>query len=149
MLGEGYFSAGNLKEAQRYWELAIAKEPDNVSGLNNLATCLLAISGSNAERAIDLVCKADSISPNNADILDTWGEALLAAQRPKEAVNKLEMAVRIDNNRIDTRNKLITAYDALGMKAMSEAQSRVLRSIEEAQSNATLDKNKSPTEKTP
>lgn len=149
MIGEGYFSIGNLKEAQRYWELAIAKEPDNVNGLNNLATCLIAISASNAERAIDLVSKANSISPNNADILDTWGEALLAAQRPKEAVNKLELAIRIDNNRIDTRNKLITAYEALGMKAMSEAQSKVLRSIEDAQSKATRENSVLPADKAP
>lgn len=147
MIGEGYFSVGNLKEAQRFWELAIAKEPDNISGLNNLATCLIAISASNADRAIDLVSKANSLSPNNADILDTLGEALLAANRPKEAVNKLEMAIRIDTNRMDTRNKLITAYEALGMKAMAEAQSKVLRSIEDAQSKATLEKKLIPEEK--
>jgi len=78
LIGKGYFSIGNLKEAQKHWELAIAKEPENAIGLNNLATCLIAISASNADRAIDMVSKANSISPNNADILDTWGEALLA-----------------------------------------------------------------------
>ena len=148
LIGKGYFSIGNLKEAQKHWELAIAKEPENAIGLNNLATCLIAISASNADRAIDMVSKANSISPNNADILDTWGEALLAAKRPKEAVNKLELAIRIDNGRIDTRNKLITAYEALGMKAMAEAQSRVLRSIENAQSKATFESNVLPAEKT-
>lgn len=147
LIGEGYFSLGNLKEAQKYWEMAIAKEPENVNGLNNLATCLIAISASNADRAIELVSKASSLSSNNADILDTWGEALLAAQRPKEAVNKLELAIRIDNSRMDTRSKLVTAYEALGMKAMAEAQSKVLRSIEDAQTKATLEKNLLPAEK--
>jgi tetratricopeptide (TPR) repeat protein len=146
LIGEGFFNVGSLNEAQKYWELAIEKAPDNINGLNNLATCLIAISASNADRAIDLVSKANLISPNNADILDTWGEAFLAANRPKEAVNKLELAIRIDNNRMDSRIKLITAYEALGMKAMAEAQSKVLRSLKDAQSKATLEIQIIPTE---
>ena len=111
LIGEAYFRKGKFEDARRHWELAVAKEPDNFEGLNDLAVCLIAISESNADRAIELVSKANSVSPNNADILDTWGEALLAAKRPIEAVNKLEMAIRRDKNRIDTRKKLITAYD--------------------------------------
>ncbi len=130
MIGEAYFRKGKYGDAQRYWEKAIAKEPDNFEGLNNLAVCLIAISESNADRAIELVSKANSVSPNNADILDTWGEALLAAKRPHEAVNKLEMAIRRDRNRIDTRKKLIAAYETLGMKEMAEKQAEVIHSLE-------------------
>ncbi len=149
LIGEAYFSVGNLQEAQNYWELAIAKEPDNYAGLNNLASCLIASSASNVDRAIELVSKANSISPNNANILDTWGEALLVAKRPKEAVNKLELAIRIDKDRIDTRKKLINAYEALGMQEMAEAQAKVVLAIEKAHSNATLENNLLPVEKPP
>ncbi len=130
LIGEAYFRKGKLEDAKRHWEMAIVKEPDNYEGLNDLAVCLVAISAANADRAIELVSKANDISPNNADILDTWGEVLLAANRPREAVNKLESAIRKDSNRIDTRKKLIAAYDAIGMKEMVTAQKKVLLTLE-------------------
>ena len=126
LLGETAYEGGDLKEAQRYWELAIAKDPDNFGALNNLAFCLVAISASNAERSLELVSRANSISPNNADILDTWGEILAIANRTKEAVNKFERAIRIDINRIETRRKLIAAYEALGMSELAEAAKVIL-----------------------
>ncbi len=92
-----------------YWELAIAKDPDNFVVLNNLASCLVTLSESNVERSLELVSRADSLAPNNADILDTWGEVLAIANRTKEAINKFELAIRIDGKRIETRQKLIAA----------------------------------------
>ena len=148
LIGAGYFNIGNLKQAQQQWEMAIAKEPDNFVGLNNLANCLLAMSATNADRAIELASKANSLSPNNADILDTWGEALLAAMRPKEAVNKLELAIHIDKNRIGTMKKLITAYEALGMNEMAKTQSEVVRSIEKFQLQPTHENNLLPADTT-
>ncbi len=130
LLGERAYSIGNLKEAQRYWELAIGKEPGNFSALNNLASCLATLSDSNVERSLELVSKANSISPNNADILDTWGEVLAIGKRPKEAVNKFELAIRFDNNRIETRKKLIKAYEELGMSKDAEAQSKAIKMLQ-------------------
>ncbi len=148
LLGESAYAVGNLGEARRYWELAIAKDPENFGALNNLAFCLAMLSATHVERSLELVSKANSISPNNADILDTWGEVLAIANRSKEAVNKFELAIRIDRNRIETRRKLIAAYETLGMREMAEAQSKVILSIEAANAKKKLQNNELPIEKT-
>jgi tetratricopeptide (TPR) repeat protein len=132
ILGEGYFANGNFIEAQRYWELAVTKEPDNFVALNNLASCLVAISASNVDRALELVTKAGTLAQNNPDVLDTWGEVLALANRHREAITKFEMAIRLNVARIDIRRKLVAAYEALGMTEMAESQTKVIADLEKA-----------------
>jgi len=145
MLGEAFYSQGKFESARKYWELALEKEPENFAVLNNLATCLVVLSTENADRAIEMVdraiemvVKADSIYPNNPDILDTFGEVLLMAKRPKEAIPKLERVIRQDPNRIETRRKLLSAYEASGMPEMARIQSGLIQravSAKEIKSN--------------
>ena len=142
LVGEGFYARGNLTGAQKYWEMALAIEPENFAVLNNLASCLVAISASNAEHALEFVVKANSLSPRNADILDTWGEILLVANRPKEAINKLERAISIDKNRMETREKLVTAYQAAGMKGMEEAQLKAIQDVKQDNARKQLEKEK-------
>ncbi len=130
LFGEEFYARGNFEAAKKYWEAALEKEPENFQALNNLATCLIALSPSNADRAIEMVSKANSILPNNADIFDTWGEALLAAKRSQEAINKFEMAIRINPKRVETRKKLVLAYEASGMSEMIKYQEEAIRRIE-------------------
>jgi len=139
LLGQGHFVNSNFTEAQRYWELAVAKEPDNFAALNNLASCLIAISSSHVDRALELVTKASAIAPSNADVLDTWGEVLVLANRPKEAINKFELAIRLDLGRMETRQKLVSAYKILGMMADAEQQSKVIATMEESNTRTPLD----------
>ena len=130
ILGEKYFAMGKLNDAREHWESALEKEPNNVTALNNLANCLTAISLSNVDRSIELVTMADSLSPNNADILDTWGEVSLAANRPRDAVNKFELAIKNDSKRTDIRKKLIVAYQAAGLNAMAATQLELVQRLE-------------------
>jgi len=132
MLGDACYETGNLREAERYWRLAVEKDPNNFVVLNNLAFCLIEISPSNVDRALELVVQANSLSPKNADVLDTWGGVLMAANRPKEAVNKLELALQLDRGRIETRRKLKLVYDSLGMKEMSAMQAKLVKAMEES-----------------
>ncbi len=131
-LGEGYYKIRNLSEAERYWTLAVAKEPNNPVALNNLATCLVELSSDNAEKAMELVVHANELSPNNADVLDTWGLVLMAAKRPREAVNKLEQVLRMNQGRIETRRKLKSVYESLGMKEMAEMQVKLIQGLEQS-----------------
>ncbi len=147
IIGEEYFKKGELKGAQYYWELAFNKEPENFTVLNNLATCLVAIAPSNAERALVLVTKAIAISPNNADILDTWGDVLVAAKRPKEAINKYELAIRKDKVRLDTRRKLVVVYQSLGMIADANAQLKEIQRLELVIEKELIEKNVQPNTK--
>jgi tetratricopeptide (TPR) repeat protein len=131
-LGEGYFGIGRVKDAQEHWELALKGDPNSVVGLNNLALSLAQMQPPNLERAMELAARAHAIAPQNPSVLDTFGEILLIADRPKEAVNKLELAIRYDNERIGTRKKLVTAYQAAGLNDMANAQSAVIEQIESA-----------------
>jgi len=140
LLGEGHFVNGNFTEAQKYWELALVKEPDNFAALNNLASCLIAISSSHVDRALELVTKAIAIAPGNPDVLDTWGEVLVLANRPKEAINKFELAIRLDLGRIETRQKLVAAYKALGMLDDAEQQTKVIAEMEQSITRTPLSK---------
>ena len=139
MLGEGHFVNSNFKEAQKYWELALVKEPDNYAALNNLASCLIALSSSHVDRALELVAKASAIAPTDPNVLDTWGEVLVLANRPKEAINKFELAIRLDRGRIETRQKLVAAYKALGMIADAEQQSKVIAEMEQSNARTPLE----------
>jgi tetratricopeptide (TPR) repeat protein len=131
-LGEGYFGIGRIEEAQKHWELALQGDPNSVVGLNNLALSLAQLQPPNLQRALELASRAHAIAPQNPSVLDTFGEILLIADRPKEAVNKLELAIRYDNARIGTRKKLVIAYQASGLNDMAIAQSAVIEQIESA-----------------
>ena len=141
ILGEGHFANANFIEAERYWEMAVAKEPDNFVALNNLASCLVAISASNVDRALKLINKAGTLAPSNPDVLDTWGEVLALANRHREAVNKFEMAIRLDvaRVRIDIRRKLVASYQALGMTEMAESQSKVIADLERSNAKTPVE----------
>ena len=128
-MGDECYIQGDLKGAMKYWESALEKEPTDCTVLNNIASCLVKISPPNVDRAIELITKANSILPDNPDILDTWGEIMLAANRPKEAIPKFEKAIRLDKSRMETRKKIIVAYEACGMKEMADAQSKVILTL--------------------
>ncbi len=144
-LGEGYFGIGKVEEAKEHWELALLGDPNSVVGLNNLALSLAQTQPPNLERALELASRAHTIAPQNPSVLDTYGEILLLADRPKEAINKLELAIRYDNARIGTRKKLVNAYQAAGLDDMAKAQSVVIEQIASAnasqESPAPLQKN--------
>jgi len=149
LISDGLYSKKDFRSAQKYLELAVAKEPENPVVLNNLATCLVEISTDNANRSLELAGKANALSPDNATYLDTWGEILMIANRPKEAINKFERAVRIDYERINTRRKLVAAYKANGMDAMANAQSKVIQDIEKAKAKEQVKTSNDSNEKTP
>jgi tetratricopeptide (TPR) repeat protein len=137
-LAEGYFEFGNAKEAMKNWELALAKDPNNIGALNNLALVLAKMSDANVERSLNLLNKALSLSPGNAEILDSLGDVLMMAKRPKDAINKFELSIRNDSSRIKTRKKLVGAYELNGMDDMAAALKKVIQKMENAQSDEQM-----------
>ena len=130
LLAEGYLETGNNKEAIRNWELALGKNPNQVSALNNLALVLAKESENNIDRSLELLNKANALSPNNAEVLDSLGDILIMAKRPKDAINKFELAIRFDTQRIGTRKKLVDAYQSNGMEDDAKTLSKVIEKME-------------------
>lgn len=148
-LGEAYYGIGRYDEAEMHWELALKGDPNSVVALNNLALSSAIKPQPDLKRAVELISKAQAIAPQNPSVLDTYGEILILSQRPKEAINKLELAIRYDNDRIGSRKKLVSAYQAAGLNDMAAAQSQVIEQIEasekaekEAAKDATKDNSK-------
>jgi tetratricopeptide (TPR) repeat protein len=130
ILAEGYYALGKTKEAMKHWERGLTKEPGNLIAINNLALCLAKQPKPELDRAFELLNRAITLAPNNPEILDSLGETLMIANRPKEAINKFEMAIRQDNRRIATRKRLVSAYQAVGLEAEAIAQNKVIESLE-------------------
>ena len=129
-LAEAYFMTGKMNLAVKNWEIALAKDPKNLGVLNNMSLCLARESDKNVPRSLELISRAVALSPANAEILDTWGDILVIAKRPKEAIGKYELAVRSDPSRIETRRKEVDVYKMLGMQGQADATSAVIQEME-------------------
>ena len=143
-LAEGYFGSGNIKEAIRNWEVALQKDSRNTKAMNNLAVALARSNPANLDRPFELLSMALSIAPNSPELLDSLGDVLMIADRPKEAINKYELSIRQDKNRLSTRKKMVDAYKAIGMEDEAVAQTKVIQSMIEA---AETEKSKDGLEK--
>ncbi len=148
-LAGGYFGSGNSKEAIRNWEVALQKDSRNTTAMNNLAVALARSNPANLDRPFELLNIALSLAPGSPDLLDSLGDVLLIANRPKEAINKYELAIRQDKSRLSTRKKMVDVYKAIGMADEAMAQSKVIQSMIEAveieKSKDGLEKNQANT----
>ncbi|MCY2980478.1 MAG: hypothetical protein NTU79_17585 [Planctomycetota bacterium] len=143
-LAEGYYGSGNIKEAIRNWELALQKDSRNTTAMNNLAVALARSNPANLDRPFELLSLALSLAPSSPELLDSLGDVLMIANRPKEAINKYELTIRQDKSRLSTRKKMVDAYKAIGMEDEAVAQSKVIQSMIEA---AEIEKSKDGLEK--
>ena len=131
-LAEGMFVSGNIKDAIKNWEIALRKDPNNLGVLNNFALCLARESESNVPRSLEMLNKAISLAPVNAEIMDTLGDVLMIAKRPQEAISKYELAVRYDKARIGSRKKLVAAYRSIGMDELANTFEKTIKAMEAA-----------------
>jgi len=143
-LADGHFGLGNIKEAIRNWEAALQKDSRNTTAMNNLAVALARSNPANLDRPFELLSMALSLAPSSPEVLDSLGDVLMIANRPKEAINKYELAIRQDKSRLSTRKKMVDAYKAIGMEDEALAQSKVIQSMIEA---AKIEKSKDGLEK--
>lgn len=132
VLAEAYYGMGNINESIRQWEMALDRNPNNLEALNNMAICMARLDPNNLEKPLELLNNASKLMPSNPELLDSYGEVLVLANRPKEAIIKYEMAIRQDGRRIDTRKRLVEAYQKVGMKELAKAQQAVVDAMEKA-----------------
>lgn len=132
VLAEAYYGMGNINESIRQWEMALDRNPNNLEALNNMAICMARLNPSELEKPLELLSNASKMMPSNPELLDSYGEVLVLANRPKEAIIKYEMAIRQDGKRIDTRKRLVEAYQMVGMKELAKAQQTVIDAMEKA-----------------
>lgn len=91
-IGNLYYKENEFSKSTEYFEKALLLIPNNASAMNN-AAYLIAKSGSNSTRAVELARKAVELNPNTDDFLDTLGFALLKDGKPAEAMEPLQKAI--------------------------------------------------------
>ncbi len=138
LLADGYFAFGNMKEAIRNWEFVLIQEPNHIPTMNNLALVLAKLSDTHVDRSLSLLNKALALSPANAELLDSLGDVYLIAKKPKEAINKYELAIRNDPSRLGTQKKLFGVYQLQGMHEMAKTLSKEIEKKELAKAEEEL-----------
>lgn len=121
----------DMEQALGHLRVAVRSSPNSPVILNNLGLAIVRREAPTAEElkeAEAALRRALSVAGPNAELLDSLGEILLAAGKYTDAIQTLEAAIGMDENRDNTRQRLIQAYQAAGMRDMVEVQQRVLDS---------------------
>lgn len=138
-LALGYYAMGNSAEAIKNFEIAVEKSEADSDSRNDLAMLLAREEMPDMERSFKLINEAVARDPRNPNYLDTYGQILLIANRPVEAIAKLEAATsfypNVDDNRavaahINSRKQLVKAYRLVNMNELADSQLSVIESME-------------------
>jgi tetratricopeptide (TPR) repeat protein len=130
LLANRSLRTGDLAVALPHLELAHAKAPNSPVILNNLAVVLARTDPGQLPRALELIQSAIRLSPPSAELLDSLGELQMLAGETVKAVTSFESAIGLDGSRINTREKLVEAYDKLGLKDMAEVQRKAIQKMQ-------------------
>lgn len=138
-LALGYYAMGNTLEAIKNFEIAVEKSEADSDSRNDLAMLLAREEMPDLDRAFKLIDEAVARNPRNPNYLDTYGQILMIANRPVEAIAKLEAATSLYPNMDDTpavaahinsRKQLEKAYRLVNMKELADSQLSVIDSME-------------------
>ncbi len=95
LLGSLLDESGNKREAMDVMEGILKKQPDNFQALNYVGYTL-AEENRELDRALQLLSRADALSPDQAYIVDSLAWALFRAGRAEEALAKIRQAVGLE-----------------------------------------------------
>jgi tetratricopeptide (TPR) repeat protein len=134
-VGSLYELRGQIAQAIERYEEAVRIDPKLAVAKNNLAY-LIADSGGNLDRALDLAQEAKELLPDNPNAADTLGWVLYKKNVPAAAIGYLREAVGglppVDPNLPLVRHHLALAYEAndepeLAIEALEQAVAELER----------------------
>ena len=94
LLGSLLDETGDKKNAFTVMEGILTNHPDNYQALNYVGYTL-AEENRDLERAVKLLVRADELSPNQSDIVDSLAWALFKSGRQEEALKEIRRAVKL------------------------------------------------------
>ncbi|MFP3978304.1 tetratricopeptide repeat protein [Marinobacter sp. KMM 10035] len=101
---------GQEAAAVNHYEQVIAKQPNSVAALNNLAWTLRE---ENPERALNMAKRASDLAPNSPAILDTYGWILHLTGKHAEAKTAIEKALDLAPGNAEIEAHLETVKKAM------------------------------------
>ncbi len=141
VIGGMYYKQGKLLQAEAAWKKVVEIAPNAVSALNNLAVLEFEHEKPDVELAISRIQRAFELDPSNVEVCDSYGQVLFKANRPREAIAKLELALRLAPDRMATRELLAKCYEAIGQKSVADAQVKYIATkTQEAEDKASEEK---------
>ncbi|WP_152206356.1 tetratricopeptide repeat protein [Marinobacter changyiensis] len=96
--------------ASNHYEQVIARQPDNIAALNNLAWLLRE---DNPTRALELANRASELAPENPAVLDTYGWILHLSGKHSEAKKALERALTLAPDNAEIQAHLETVRQVM------------------------------------
>lgn len=87
-----YERSGNIQQAEKFYEDALARNGNNALALNNLALIYFA---KNDSRALAMAEKAYALQPKNPAILDTYGWILVGFKQREKGLGLLQQAATL------------------------------------------------------
>ena len=103
-------------------EAALRSSPNSFAVLNNLAVTLARLSADHLPRSRELIDRAITLAGDNAELFDSQGQIRMIDRDYYGAVSSFENAIRVDNQRLQTRQRLVKAYEEAGLTEMAEIQ---------------------------
>ncbi len=150
VLGSLYEAYGDLDKARETYEKAIQMDPSLSAAKNNLAY-ILAESGQDLDRALDLAQEAKASMPENGHAADTLGWVLYKKGIPSAAIGYLKEAEGLfrpdDINLAVVRHHLALAYEAAGERERARAAlERAFADLEQIRKSYKANTGKEPTD---
>jgi tetratricopeptide (TPR) repeat protein len=150
VLGSLYEAYGDLDKARETYEKAIEKDPSLSAAKNNLAY-ILAESGDDLDRALDLAQEAKASLPENGHAADTLGWVLYKKGIPSAAIGYLKEAEGLfrpdDINLAVVRHHLALAYEAAGERERAKAAlDRAFADLEQIRKSYRANTGREPTD---
>lgn len=133
MLATHWLKQNDFETAIPHLEVADRKSPNSPVVLNNLALALIRVSPNNAQVAKEMIDRALKYSGPHPEMFDSQGEIRMSSGDYVGAVESFESAVGLDGKRVNTRKRLIEAYEKAGLKDMIPVQARKIQEIEAAE----------------
>jgi len=125
--------AGDLPTAIAGYEGVLKLEPSFAAAHHEL--CLIALGRGEFERAVARCAEAVRHEPDDANLLNSHGSALMQAGRVEEAIGHLERAVSLDPSFVSAWYNLAGAYHLRGSPELAE---NALRQLERLDPNASI-----------
>jgi uncharacterized protein (TIGR03790 family) len=115
-----YEAAGEHQKAIERYRAVLARKPDDVRALNNLAFALAVHAGNPAE-ALGFAQRAHTLAPDSPGVTDTLGWILALAGRPSDALPLLEGAAKAAPDQAEILLHLASVRADLGRTSAARA----------------------------
>ena len=126
LLANTLMRRGRMADAAVHWRKVVEMQPENAEAANNLSVAMVRLDPSSAPEAKALIESIIERYGSSPELLDSYGEILIANNEPLAAIKQLEAALAQDANRDNTRARLIQAYDLADMPDDAKAQKELL-----------------------